>query len=145
MLKRVFFAISSLICFSSAPGFSEVLTFSFKSPNFGGVNSTAMSMAQQERGLKAAIIANEATKLAAIQAELDAADAKENALVNSILSQLNGLVAYKIANEIVSSTNGQADSFQQGNNTISFINSSGVLSITINSPSGTTSITVPSL
>ena len=142
--KNLIKASLVLIAYCS-PSFGSVLTYTFNSPNFGGNNSYAMTMAQQERGLKAAIDAKQAAKDAAAAAEIKAAAAQSSALSNSIMSQLNGLVAYKIANQIVSSSSGDSNSFQSGDNTVSYINTSGVLSIVITSPSGTTTLTLPSL
>lgn len=106
------------------------------SPNFGGFNPVGFQMAQYEKALKAA------------EAAADAAAARppadpNQAFVNAIVSQLNGIVAQTIAQRIANAQNGQAGTIQSGSVTITYINSDGQLSVTITSPTGTTTLVIP--
>jgi hypothetical protein len=71
------------------------------------------------------------------------ANAQNQAFINAIISQLTGLVAYKVASGIANSANGQAGTVQSGDTTISYINTGGQLSVTMTSPSGSTTLAVP--
>ncbi len=122
----------------ATPGLSTDLRYAPMSPNFGGFNPVAFQMAQYEKSLKAA------------QAAADAAAARaaipgdpNQAFVNAIVSQLNGIVAQTIAQRIANAQNGQAGTIQSGSVTITYINSDGQLSVTITSPTGTTTLVIP--
>lgn len=132
------------------PAAASDLSYTLMSPNFGGVNGTAFSMAQQEKSLKAAHAQAEAQAAAARAAAaasasttVSPANAQNQAFINAIISQLTGLVAYRVAAQIANSSNGQAGSVQSGDTTISYVNSGGNLSVTLTSPSGSTTLTVP--
>jgi len=117
------------------------------SPNFGGTNGIALSMAQQEKGLKstyaAAVTAAAASAKATANSANTAAAAKNQAFVDAIVSQLNGLVAYRVATGIANSTPGSAGTVQSGDTTITYRNVAGQLSVTLTSPTGSTTLVVP--
>jgi hypothetical protein len=118
---------------------------SLMSPNFGGTNGIALQMAQQAKGLQAS---QASAKAAAITAAAKATNAASGATVNqdfinSIVSQLTGLVAYKIAYSIANSTPGQAGTIQSNGATITYINQDGQLNLTVTSATGTTTLSVP--
>ena len=114
------------------------------SPNFGGNNNIGMQNAQQVKNLEAA---NSAAKKAAAAA-IDgggAGPASSQQFINSIMSQLNGLVAYKIAAGIANSKAGDAGTVQSGGTTITYTNVDGQLTVSFTSAAGSTSITIPSI
>jgi len=121
------------------------LTYNLMSPNFGGSNGVALSMAQEENSLKAAHAQAQAAATAALvgTSSSSQANAQNQAFINAIISQLTGLVAYKVASGIANSANGQAGTVQSGDTTISYINTGGQLSVTMTSPSGSTTLAVP--
>jgi len=120
------------------PAQSTDLHYVIQSPSFGGVNPTAFQMAQYERSLEASRIA-----AAAAAAKAGSPTDPNAAFVNAIISQLNGLVAQSIAQKIANSTNGQSGFLQSGSVSITYMNLDGQLTITITSPSGSTTLTVP--
>lgn len=120
------------------PAAATDLHYNLLSPNFGGANAVAFQMAQYTQSLIAA-------KLAADAAAAKAATPTDpnQPFVNAIVSQLNGIVAQSVAQRIANSQNGQAGTIQSGSVTISYANSDGQLSVTIISPSGSTTLKVP--
>lgn len=120
------------------PGSAEAtdLHYFIQSPTLGGNNPAALQMAQYDRSLE---LAKAAAEAAAAKPPAD----PNAAFVNAIISQLNGLVAQSIAQKIASSTNGQSGFLQSGSVSITYMNTDGQLTITITSPSGTTTLTVP--
>jgi hypothetical protein len=130
---------SGLAALTAGPASATDLHYMMLSPNFGGSNPIAFQMAQFDRGLDAARAA------AAAAAAKAAIPPDPNApFVNAIVSQLNGLVAQTIAQKIANSQPGTAGTVQSGNVTITYTNSDGQLNITITTPSGSTTLTVPS-
>jgi hypothetical protein len=122
---------------SATPGLATDLRYAPMSPNFGGFNPVAFQMAQYKKSLEAAQDAAEAA------ANRPAADPNQ-AFVNAIVSQLNGIVAQTIAQKIANAQPGQAGTIQSGSVTITYVNSDGQLSVTITSPTGTTTLVIPS-
>ncbi len=123
---------------TATPGLATDLRYAPMSPNFGGFNPVGFQMAQYEKSLKAAQAAEEAAAArAATPGDPNAA------FVNAIVSQLNGIVAQTIAQKIANAQNGQAGTIQSGSVTITYINSDGQLSVTITSPTGTTTLVIP--
>jgi hypothetical protein len=109
------------------------------SPNFGGSNSIAFQMAQFQASLKAQRAAAQAAAAkAAIPVDPNAQ------FVTAIVSQLNGLVAQTIAQKIANSQSGQAGTIQSGGTTITYVNSDGQLNVTIVTPTGSTTLNIPS-
>ncbi|KQY27779.1 hypothetical protein ASD21_09145 [Caulobacter sp. Root1455] len=109
------------------------------SPNFGGFNPVAFQMAQYKKSLEAA----EAAAEAAAARSATPSDPNQ-AFINAIVSQLNGIVAQTIAQKIANAQPGQAGTVQSGSVTITYVNSDGQLSVTITSPTGTTTLVIPS-
>lgn len=120
------------------PAAATDLHYVIQSPNLGGTNASAFNMAQYSQSLIAA-------KLAADAAAAKAATPADpnQPFVNAIVSQLNGIVAQSVAQRIANAQNGQAGTIRSGSVTISYANSDGQLSVTIISPSGSTTLTVP--
>lgn len=123
---------------AATPGLATDLRYAPMSPNFGGFNPVGFQMAQYEKSLKAA---KEAAEAAAQRAGTP--NDPNQAFVNAIISQLNGIVAQTIASKIANAQNGQAGTIQSGSVTITYINSDGQLSVTITSPTGTTTLVIP--
>lgn len=123
------------------------LYYNLMSPNFGGTNAVALSMAQQENSLKtahAAAVAAAAARAASVTSSTGtAANAQNQAFINAIISQLTGLVAYRVATGIANAPPGATGTVQSGDTTITYINNAGALSVTLTSPSGSTTLTVP--
>jgi hypothetical protein len=122
---------------TATPGLATDLRYAPMSPNFGGFNPIAFQMAQYKKSLEAA---QDAAEAAAARPPAD----PNQAFVNAIVSQLNGIVAQTIAQRIANAQPGQAGTIQSGSVTITYINSDGQLSVTITSPTGTTTLVIPS-
>jgi hypothetical protein len=122
---------------AATPGLATDLRYAPMSPNFGGFNPVAFQMAQYKKSLEAA---QDAAEAAAARPPAD----PNQAFVNAIVSQLNGIVAQTIAQRIANAQPGQAGTIQSGSVTITYINSDGQLSVTITSPTGTTTLVIPS-
>lgn len=121
----------------TTPGLATDLRYAPMSPNFGGFSPVAFQMAQYKKSLEAA---QDAAEAAAARPPAD----PNQAFVNAIVSQLNGIVAQTIAQRIANAQPGQAGTIQSGSVTITYINSDGQLSVTITSPTGTTTLVIPS-
>lgn len=120
------------------PAAATDLLYSLQSPSFGGTNTGILNIAQMSAALKAQHDA------AIAAASKPAAVADPNApFVQAITSQLTGLVAQSVAQKIANSQNGQAGTIQSGNVVITYVNSDGQLSVTITSPTGSTSLSIP--
>lgn len=124
---------------AATQGLATDLRYAPMSPNFGGFNPVGFQMAQYEKSLKAAQAAAEAAA-----ARAGTPSDPNAAFVNAIVSQLNGIVAQTIAQRIANAGDGQAGTIQSGSVTITYINSDGQLSVTITSPTGTTTLVIPS-
>jgi hypothetical protein len=123
---------------SAAPAAATDLLYFLRSPSFGGTDSGILEMAQLTGALKA----QRAAALAAANKPVVVPDPNAP-FVQAITSQLTGLVAQSVAQKIANSQNGQAGTIQSGNVVITYINSDGQLSVTITSPSGSTSLSIP--
>lgn len=128
--------LTGLTALSPGSARATDLHYFIQSPALGGGNPAALQMAQYDRSLE---LAKAAAAAAANKPPVD----PNAAFVNAIISQLNGLVAQSIAQKIASSTNGQSGFLQSGSVSITYMNTDGQLTITITSPSGTTTLTVP--
>ncbi len=62
---------------------------------------------------------------------------------NAIISQLNSLVARDVALKIANSQNGDAGTIQSGSVSVTYVNADGQLNISINTPSGSTTLSLP--
>ncbi|WP_082554781.1 MULTISPECIES: curli assembly protein CsgF [unclassified Caulobacter] len=124
---------------ATTPALATDLRYAPMSPNFGGFNPVAFQMAQYKKSLEAA----EAAAEAAAARSATPSDPNQ-AFINAIVSQLNGIVAQTIAQKIANAQPGQAGTVQSGSVTITYVNSDGQLSVTITSPTGTTTLVIPS-
>jgi hypothetical protein len=124
---------------ASRPATGNNATFSVTEARAtSGFNPVAFQMAQYKKSLEAAEAAAEAAA-----ARAGTPSDPNQAFVNAIISQLNGIVAQTIAQRIANAQNGQAGTIQSGSVTITYINSDGQLSVTITSPTGTTTLVIP--
>jgi len=131
-------AMGAAAIMAAGPAAATDLHYVMLSPNFGGTSPVAFQMAQYNRTLQAARAAAEAAAArAATPPDPNAA------FVNAIVSQLNGIVAQTIAQRIANASNGQAGTIQSGAVTITYMNSDGQLTVTITTPSGSTTLTIP--
>jgi hypothetical protein len=130
-------AVALSLSLAATPGLATDLRYAPMSPNFGGFNPIAFQMAQYKKSLEAA---QDAAEAAAARPPAD----PNQAFVNAIVSQLNGIVAQTIAQRIANAQPGQAGTIQSGSVTITYVNSDGQLSVTITSPTGTTTLVIPS-
>jgi hypothetical protein len=131
-----------------APGASATdLLSSLQAPIFGGGNNAAFTNAQFAVGLQATKAANAAAaKAAAAAAATAAANSGPNAqFVSAITSQLTGLVAESIAQKIANTTSGGGGTIQSGSTSITYTNVDGELTVDIVSPSGATTLTIPTV
>jgi hypothetical protein len=134
---------------AARPAGATDLSYTLMSPNFGGTNGVALQMAGQAKGLQAAQAQAQAQAAAAAEAAATASSTAAAggtanlAFLNSIVSQLTGIVAYKIATEVANSTPGQAGTINANGSTITYINQDGQLAITVTSPAGSTTLSVP--
>jgi len=123
---------------TATPAAATDLHYVLMSPNFGGTNPVAFQMAQYNKALQAARAAAEAAA-----ARTATPPDPNQAFVNAIISQLNGIVAQTIAQRIANAGAGQAGTIQSGAVTITYMNSDGQLSVTITTPTGSTTLTIP--
>ena len=87
-----------------------------------------------------------AAKAAAAAAATAAANSGPNAqFVSAITSQLTGLVAESIAQKIANTTSGGGGTIQSGSTSITYTNVDGELTVDIVSPSGATTLTIPTV
>ena len=129
------------------PAAATDLSYTMMSPNFGGSNGIALQMAEQAKSLQAAQAQAQAAAAAAAANSSAAAavgGSANLAFLNSIVSQLTGIVAYKVATEIAGSTPGQSGTINANGSTITYVNQDGQLQITVTSTEGTTTLSVPS-
>ncbi|CAH2602899.1 Curli production assembly/transport component CsgF [Rhodovastum atsumiense] len=119
------------------------LHYGLMSPNFGGSNTVPYQMAQAQASLIATQRAAAAAAAKAAAAKATAADPYAP-LISALTSQLTGLVAHNIADRIANSKQGDAGTISTGNVAITYVNSDGQLSVTISSPTGSTTLTIPS-
>ena len=125
--------------FVAMPARATDLRYTLMSPSFGGTDSVPYQMEQAQNALIAAKKAAQATAAKAVVAADPYAP-----LISAITSQLTALVAHNIADKIVNSQNGDAGTIQSGNVAITYVNSDGQLSVTISSPTGSTTLVIPS-
>lgn len=129
------------------PAHATDLSYTMMSPNFGGSNGIALQMAEQAKSLQASQAQAKAAAAAAAANSSAAAavgGSANLAFLNSIVSQLTGIVAYKVATEIAGSSPGQSGTINANGSTITYVNQDGQLAITVTSTAGTTTLSVPS-
>lgn len=114
------------------------LSYGLMSPNFGGTDSSAFQFAQYEKALKDQRAAN-----AAAAAKVSTGPDPNQQFANAIISQLNSLVARDVALKIANSQPGDAGTIQSGNVSVTYVNSDGQLNVVIATPTGSTSLSVP--
>ena len=120
------------------PASATDLLYLLRSPSFGGTDTGILEVAQMSAALKA----QRAAALAAAAKPVPVSDPNAP-FVQAITSQLTGLVAQSVAQKIANSQNGQAGTIQSGNVVITYVNSDGQLSVTITSPTGSTTLSIP--
>nr|WP_294545501.1 curli assembly protein CsgF [uncultured Rhodopila sp.] len=112
-----------------------------QSPNFGGVNASSLSAAQTAVSM---VKQQEAAAAAATAAASAAANSPSQQFANSIISQLDAMVARNIAAQIAGALPGQGGTIQSGSTSISYTNVDGTLNVSITTPTGTTTLAMPS-
>ena len=130
---------AALFAWTAGPAGATDLLYTPMSPNFGGNNPIAFQMSQFQAGLKAQ---RDAAQAAAAKAAIPTDPNAQ--FVTAIVSQLNGLVAQTIAQKIANSQTGQSGTIQSGGTTITYVNSDGQLNVTIVTPTGSTTLNIPS-
>lgn len=136
---------------AARPGFATDLEYRLLSPSFGGTDAAPYAYAvygftqkqAASAAAAAAIVTARATAAAASSATAAASPAQQFA--NSIVSQLQSLVARNVALQIANATPGQAGSIQSGGATITYVNADGQLTVDITTAAGTTSFSGPSI
>jgi hypothetical protein len=129
------------------PGFATDLGYRLLSPSFGGTDTAPYAYAQYEFNQKQAQSAAAAAAIAkaAAASVSTAAASPSQQFANSIVSQLQSLVARNVALQIANAQPGQAGSIQSDGASITFVNSDGQLTVNITTAAGTTSFSVPSI
>jgi hypothetical protein len=129
------------------PVLATDLGYKLLSPSFGGTDPAPYSYAQYEFSQKQAqaSAAAAAAKAAANVAASTNAASPSQQLANSIVSQLQSLVARNVALQIANAQPGHAGSIQSDGATITYVNSDGQLTVNITTSAGTTSFSVPSI
>ena len=129
------------------PSYATDLGYRLLSPSFGGTDSAPYAYAQYEFNQKQAQSAAAAAalaKAAAVSTSIAAASPSQQ-FANSIVSQLQSLVARNVALQIANAQPGQAGSIQSDGASITYVNSDGQLTVNITTSAGTTSFSVPSI
>ncbi len=122
----------------SASVFATDLLYILQSPSFGGNNPAAFQSAQFEKSLR-----DQRAASAAAAAKVTAAPDPNQQFANAIISQLNSLVARDVALKISNSKNGDAGTIQSGAVSVTYVNADGQLNISINTPTGATTLSLP--
>ncbi len=130
--------VVAVLGFVATPARATDLHYTLMSPSFGGTDSVPYQLEQAQNAL---IAAHKAAQTAAAKAVVTADPYAP--LISSITSQLTALVAHNIADKIVNSQNGDAGTIKSGNVAITYVNSDGQLSVTISSPTGSTTLVIP--
>jgi hypothetical protein len=118
------------------------LNYILQSPAFGGNNPTALNTAEFDKGLAQSRAATAAAAASAAAAKASSGPTQQFA--NAIISQLNSLVAINVAQQIANSHPGAAGTIKSGNVSVTYVNSDGQLNIVINTPAGSTTLSLPS-
>jgi hypothetical protein len=141
--RTVVVAAALELAAAAMPARATDLHYTLMSPSFGGTDSGPYQMEQAQDAL---IAGKKAAAAAAVAAAAQSAVANNPyaPLISAITSQLTALVAHNIVDEIANSTNGQAGTIQSGNVAITYVNSDGSLSVTISTPTGATTLVIPS-
>jgi hypothetical protein len=153
LLRRVvcLLALELLAAASVRPGFATDLGYKLMSPSFGGTDTAPYTYAQYEFTQKQAASAAAAAQVTAAKAAAAAAAASAagsspaQQFADSIVSQLQSLVARNVALQIANAQPGQAGSIQSNGTSITYVNSDGQLTVNITTSAGTTSFSVPSI
>jgi hypothetical protein len=144
-------AVALLTAAAASPGFATDLGYKLMSPSFGGTDTAPYTYAQYEFTQKqaasaAAAAVVTAAKAAAAASEAAAAESSPaQQFADSIVSQLQSLVARNVALQIANAQPGQAGSIQSNGTSITYVNSDGQLTVNITTSAGTTSFSVPSI
>ena len=128
----------------AGPAFATDLTYTMHSPDFGGNNASALQMEQLQNTQKAQTRSSRTAALnAAIAASTSSVDTQAQAFANSIMSQLNSLVSRQIAVKIAGSAPGDAGTITASGVVLTYVNVDGQLSLTITTPNGVSTISLP--
>lgn len=141
--RTVVVAAALELAAAAMPARATDLHYTLMSPSFGGTDSGPYQMEQAQDALIAGKKAATAAAAAAAAQSVVAANPYAP-LINAITSQLTALVAYNIASEIANAKPGAAGTIQSGNVSITYVNSDGEISVTITSPTGSTTLVIPS-
>jgi Type VIII secretion system (T8SS), CsgF protein len=134
----MFLAMAMIAGPLSRPASATDLLYILQSPSFGGNNPAAFQSAQFEKSLR-----DQRATTAAAAAKATTAPDPNQQFANAIISQLNSLVARDVALKISNSKDGDAGTIQSGNVSVTYVNADGQLNISINTPSGSTTLTLP--
>ncbi len=142
--RRPLFMIAAVLLMSFPAARAALATdqlYIMQSPNFGGVNASSLSAAQTAVSM---VKQQEAAAAAATAAASAAANSPSQQFANSIISQLDAMVARNIAAQIAGALPGQGGTIQSGSTSISYTNVDGTLNVSITTPTGTTTLAMPS-
>ena len=131
-----------LMSFAAAPAaLATDQLYIMQSPNFGGVNASSLTAAQSAAAM---VAQREAAAAAAVTAAANAAaNTPSQQFANSIISQLNAMVARNVALQIAGAQPGQGGTIESSGVTITYTNVDGQLNVTITTPTGTTTLAMP--
>ena len=147
--RQAAFAVALGACVLAGPASATDMIYSIQSPSFGGNNSAALQMEQLQNSTIAAT--RNAQKAAAAAAAAAAVAASPSTAVNTqaqnfantLMAQLNSIISAKIASQIANSQNGAAGTIVDNGVTLVYTNSDGQLNVTIQTPNGVSTITLP--
>ena len=131
----------------AGPAFATDVSYSLRSPNFGGTNSAPLQYEQLQNTQKATTRAAQAQ---AARAAISAAagggsttNTQAQAFADAIVAQLNAMVSRQIALKIAGSVPGDAGTITANGVSLTYINVDGQLSVTITTPNGVSTISLP--
>ena len=130
--------LAGLAALLAQPAAATDLLYVLQSPNFGGNNPASLQAAQYEKSLR-----DQRAASATAAARITAAPDPTQQFANAIISELNSLVARDVALKISNSKDGDAGTIQSGSVSVTYINADGQLNIVIITPSGSTTLTLP--
>jgi len=123
------------------------MTYTLRSPNFGGTDGSAL---QYERLQNTQKSTTRAAQAAAARAAISAAagggsttNTQAQAFADAIVAQLNAMVSRQIALKIAGSVPGDAGTITANGVTLTYVNVDGQLSVTITTPNGVSTISLP--
>lgn len=143
LAKRMKTWIAALFFFTSFPGTAGELAYNLQSPLVGGNNSSLYQVenarVSQKKQIKAQAEAD--IKQAAYEAQRLKDNSPTARFANALQSQLFMAISMKLSDTILTSKT--AGSFAYGDLYVGYERVSGAIRVTINSPSGTTTLDLP--